>query len=524
MKLNLSSVTTFDGREIPSRSRLAGYAALMEGLGARAPAPARPSVVSEDKIKPDVGSNHSLRQGFRVWPASYGPAEDTFDGHLEFALKNERTDLLALKRILDRVPGIVMEDFVRAAPTGGLRRKGWFLFEWLTGRKLDLPDAEAGKVVAAIDPEAFHVAEGTVSRRHRVLDNLPGVPGYCHLVGVEAGLGDVTAEKVAGRIAGMRTSVGEDMLARVSRRLLLKDSKSTYQIEQENPGPDALQKWSEAVAAAGRGPLTEKRLLEMQELIVKDKRFITVGRRKDGVFLGDRVNDVPDPKWIGARPEDFDALMDGFFAMNERLGRDGVHPVVHAAVVSFGWIYGHFLEDGNGRTGRFALQSVLAARGMAAGGVTLPVSKSIWNDIDGYHRVFQKNDGAKMPFIDWRPTPSGNVEVLNDTRDLYAYGDMTGEAAFIGKRVAATLLKDFPEEIEEVVKRDRAVEGLKRIVEMPDSKAELFAMFVSQNGGTLSRNRRKKDFNLLDDHEVEAMEDVVRDVYDLEPPQSAPTP
>jgi hypothetical protein len=41
-----------------------------------------------------------------------------------------------------------------------------------------------------------------------------------------------------------------------------------------------------------------------------------------------------------------------------------------------------------------------------------------------------------MPFIEWRPTPERNVEVLNDTADLYRYFDSllskTGQGRDVG--------------------------------------------------------------------------------------------
>ena len=36
-----------------------------------------------------------------------------------------------------------------------------------------------------------------------------------------------------------------------------------------------------------------------------------------------------------------------------------------------------------------------------------------------------------MPYMAWRPTPERNVEVLNQTADLYRYFDCTEEAEFL---------------------------------------------------------------------------------------------
>jgi len=517
MDIDITSRTKVRGVPLPDRSSLVGYAALIEGLGVSAPLPDPVAVVSEGKARADKGRNHALRDGFAVYERSYG-RESTFENHLLFALKYERTDLLALKRIFDRTPPEVMEEFVRAAPTGSLRRQGWFFYEWLTQRRLDLPDSQAGNYVDALDPEKWYVARGISSPRHRVRDNLPGTPGFCALVSRDADLSQASPDFAASQVAALQRREGDETLRRVARRLLLKDSKSTYQIESENPSPQAIAKWAEAVRGAGSQPLTEKLLVDLQGMMFKDRRFIVLGRRREGVFLGDRIDNVPVPNWIGARPQDIGPLLDGLFAAHQRLLDSEVPPVAHAAILSFGLIYIHAFQDGNGRLSRYALQHVLAERGMVPSDVVLPVSKAIWRDVDGYHEVFKANDAARMPFIEWSPTHNGNVVVGNDTADLYRFTDMTREAAFMAQRVAATLKNDLPKEIVEVRQRDRAVSAMRQVVEMPDNEIERLMVFIFQNGGVLSRNRRRKDYAELSDDEVAALEDAVRDAYDMAPP------
>ena len=80
-----------------------------------------------------------------------------------------------------------LEAWVRAEPTGAYARRAWFLYEWLTGRRLDLPDASGVGYVDALDPELHVVAAGLASRRHKVTDHLPGSPGWQVLPGGQAG-------------------------------------------------------------------------------------------------------------------------------------------------------------------------------------------------------------------------------------------------------------------------------------------------------------------------------------------------
>ena len=52
-----------------------------------------------------------------------------------------------------------------------------------------------------------------------------------------------------------------------------------------------------------------------------------------------------------------------------------------------------------------------------------------------------------LPLIEWRPTPDGNVEVLNDTTDFYRYFDATRHAEFLYACVEQVIERDMPDEI-----------------------------------------------------------------------------
>jgi hypothetical protein len=61
-----------------------------------------------------------------------------------------------------------------------------------------------------------------------------------------------------------------------------------------------------------------------------------------------------------------------------------------------------------------------------------------------------------MEFIEWRPTPDRNVEVLNNTADLYRYFDCTDEAEFLYGCVKRTVEYDLPHEIDYLRRHDEA--------------------------------------------------------------------
>ncbi|KON80443.1 hypothetical protein PA01_01135 [Azoarcus sp. PA01] len=42
---------------------------------------------------------------------------------------------------------------------------------------------------------------------------------------------------------------------------------------------------------------------------------------------------------------------------------------------------------------------------------------------DNYRDALRQHSGLLMPFIEWQPDVRCNVDVLNDTADLYRFGD-----------------------------------------------------------------------------------------------------
>ena len=88
-------------------------------------------------------------------------------------------------------------------------------------------------------------------------------------------------------------------------------------------------------------------------------------------------------------------------------------------------------KDGNGRLHRCLIHHVLAERHFTPPGMVFPVSSVMWDRIDDYQTTLQGHSGPLMPFIEWRPTPERNLEVLNETADFYRYLDGTDVAEFL---------------------------------------------------------------------------------------------
>jgi len=205
--------------------------------------------------------------------------------------------------------------------------------------------------------------------------------------------------------------------------------------------------------------------------------------------------------------------MGGLLEANNRMRDDGIDPVLKAAATAFGFVYVHPFQDGNGRMHRCLIHHVLAERKFTPPGMVFPVSSVMLDRMDDYRATLQAHSSPLMPFIEWRPTPERNVEVLNETADLYRYFDCTGEAEFLYACVRRTVEQDLPHEIDYLCRHDEATRHIMDAVEMPNRVAENLVMFIRQNNGTLSKRRREGEFKKLGDEEVTLIEGIVNDEF-----------
>ena len=499
-------VTVFQERRLPERALPVGYAALIDAHGLSVPLPVTLSA---------IGARHKTftRNGWRILTPRHEPNAG-LEGHLTFALKYEGVDLAVLKRLFLTLAPHDIEAVVRATPTGNYARRIWFLYEWLTGRELNLPALDRGSYVEAVDPKLQWAGKGINVPRYRVRNNLPGTPAFCPLVFRTPALEASVNMDLAARARVAVERVPADLLARTAAFLLLKDSKASYVIEGENPPQDRIQRWGRAIGEAGRRTLDLDELLRLQRIVIGDARFFKMGLRDEGGFVGehDRDSRIPIPEHISARPEDLASLIEGMIAFDQSAAQH-LDPVIAAAVLAFGFVYAHPFEDGNGRIHRYLIHHVLAQRGFNPAGVVFPVSAAILTAIDRYRSVLEGYSQRLLPLITWQPTPSGNVAVQNDTGDFYRFFDATPHAEFLFDCVRRTIDEELPAEVAYLRRYDRFRAAIDALVDMPDSMVDLLFRMLKQNGGRLTQRARANEFTALTDTEAQGIERAYGDVF-----------
>lgn len=504
------SVTHLRGRPLPEPGRPAGYGALIERFDLAVPLPPRLAAIAT--------RHHPVSTpGWSMLTPRHAPGSG-LGAQLAFALKWEGLDLGVLAALFEVVTPNDVSEIVRATPTGAVARRVWFLYEWLTRRQLDVPDAGKVRSVPVVDPRRqVALREGVFSSRHKVVDNLPGAPGFCPMVRWTPALEAAVAKRLDERAREMIGRTPRDLVARAAAFLLLRDSRSSFAIEGERPSSGRAARWAQAIGQAGLRPLDVAELERLQRLVIGDSRFVPLGLRREGGFVGahDRETREPVPDHVSARPEDLANLVAGLLEYSHRAVAGGVDPVIAAAVLAFGFVYVHPFVDGNGRLHRWLLHHVLAAAGYNPPGLVFPVSAVILRRLEEYRAVLEERSRSLLPFIEWRPTTDGNVEVLGDTANFYRYFDATAHAEFLYSCVEQTVEYDLPGEVRFLEAFDRFSAGVEDVVDMPDARIALLRGFLEQGGGRLSRRARSSEFASLTDDEVQRLEALYAALFPL---------
>ena len=280
---------------------------------------------------------------------------------------------------------------------------------------------------------------------------------------------------------------------------------------------DRVERWGRAIGEAGDVELSLPELERLQRVVIGGSRFVTIGLREVGGFVGerDRLTREPIPEHISARSGDLPDLMRGVIEYEQRALEGKLEPVIAAAAVAFGFVYIHPFEDGNGRVHRWLIHHVLSRAGYNPDGLVFPVSAAILRHVASYETVLRSYSLPLLDLIRWEPTESGNIRVLNETAHLYRYFDATAHAEFLYDCVEETVEKDLPEEIAYLEAFDEFSERVQRLLgDMPHGTVDLLHRFLTQEGGRLSKRARENEFSMLTEEEGDAVEELWRECHE----------
>ena len=494
-------ISIFHGIKAPEEGLLVGYGAIIETLKLAIPIPNNLALISTKNRKYRV-------EKWQVLTPRHQPKDTLYD-QLVFALKYEGINLLFFKKLFDTLTEQEITALVQIEPQGQYSRKIWFLYEWLSGKALPIPDLDKGNFVALIDENIqFGLSSSTNSSRHRIKNNLPGTVNFCPLIFKTDKLINYVEENLSNKKNSYLKAIHKSVLQRASAFLLLKDSKASFTIEGENPTNNRAVRWGKAIGQAGSKPLDKEELLRLQQIVIENSRFLKMGFREEGGFVGehDRTTGEPMPEHISAKWQDVIPLIDGLLSAYKKMEESEFNAVLAASKIAFGFVFIHPYVDGNGRIHRYLIHHILSKMQFAQQGIIFPVSASILNHIDDYRIVLESYSHPLLDFIEWEKTNSNNVEVLNETIDFYRYFDATKQAEFLYDCVNDTIENVIPNEVEYLQKYDEMKNYLDDVFQMPDKMVALLIRFLEQNNGSLSKRAKEKEFSALKDEEVKEIE------------------
>jgi len=503
---HLASV--FHGKTTPEEGIIVGYAAIINTMNLKLPMPDIISLISKKNRK-------YKKNGWNVLTPKHNP-EDSLYKQLVFALKYEGVNLLFFKKLFSKLPEQEIIELIQIEPTGQYSRKIWFLYEWLFNKELNISNADVKiKYTPLLDNKIQYAIKGKESSRHRIINNLPGTSGFCPLIFKTQKLETYINSNLSDKKNTFLNSIHNDVLKRASSFLLLKDSMASFNIEGENPGNNRALRWGKAIGQAGRKSLSSDELIRLQQIVIENSRFLEMGFRKEGGFVGerDRITLEPIPDHISAKQEDLEQLLKGLISTSNILQENKYDAVLTAATIAFGFVFIHPFVDGNGRLHRYIIHHILSKKKFTQQGIIFPVSASILDHIAVYNTVLESYSHPLLDHIRWKETLDHNVEVTNETIDYYRYFDVTKQAEFLYDCVEDTLERIIPEEVKYLQQYDVFKRYLDNNFEMPDNMVTMLVRFLEQNGGVLSKRALKKEFSELTENEVKNLEQYYKDVF-----------
>jgi hypothetical protein len=495
---------------MPPNARYAGYAELSRRVGLKVRPNWHESVI--------VGATHRVHESaghvWELYPARMWPGDSVAD-HLEFALRHDGVNLLILAKVFENIDVAEFTNHIQKKPLGMNNRRLWYLYEFITGKRLDLPDLAYGKYIDLLDQEKYFASWGVrKSSRHRVSDNLLGVEQFCPIVRLTPTIKRYEEIDFKAQCQKVISVYPPEFLLRALSYLYTKETKSSFEIEHIQPDSSRMERFIALLRLAEKDDyFCKPPLIELQNRIV-DPRFSATNFRQVQNYIGETL--FPGRErvhYVCPKPENIGGLMDGLFVTVTRVAHDEIHPIVQAAIVAFGFVFLRPFEDGNGRIHRFLIHNILAIRGFTPRGLMFPISATLLNNKIDYDAALEDFSKSIAPCVDYQLDDLGRMTVQNDTRDLYRFMDLTRQAEFLFEMIEKTVVTELPRELAMLASYDRVRTSLQEIVDLPDRKMDLFIRLCIQNNGKISPNKREEHFSMLTDNEVEKMENAFAEAW-----------
>ncbi|MEK8030995.1 Fic family protein [Ideonella sp. DXS29W] len=483
-----------------------GYAWIQNAIGA-------PDFLGRERARlAPVSRIEQLNDGTLLVPRKLAP-EQTFLHQALFAIKHEGVRLGLLLSALRRIPPAELVAWVQATPNSLYGRKLGHMWERL--HQQHLPGLDDPRVASAyaplFDPEQHFVGQSQRDARWRIEFNGLGELDFCPVVRKTPALLALIEQDILGQTQDFAHAVGEAMLERTLNRAYLSETEGSFAIEGEAPTHDKAAAFAALLRRAHeQRPLTEELLVEWQNAAISNPFDKAVQFRTEQNRLQRDVPGAAGVTYVPPEPELAAGLMNGLMNLaNQRPAE--LDPLVHAAVVSLAFVFIHPFMDGNGRLSRFLIHHCLGQSGRLPPQFLLPISVAMKKHETEYLQALTafSRPARQLCQVKWAGDEHYTYAWAPESDTWFRTMDLTEAVTFTLAMAQASLDTHMREEVEFLGLFDRVKRHINDRYDLRGSDLATLIVTIFQQGGTLSRNRRKRYADRVQPHVLDAIEEAV---------------
>ena len=448
----------------------------------------------------------------------FGPKytpENAPTAHLEFALKYEVLNLSLLCQIFLKTDQSAIINFIKIRPNGINTRKLGFLFEFLTNQTLELDFTIGGKYTPILEESKYVTGKFINNEKWRIKNNFLGTTDFCPIVVRTEILELAIGYDVSKPLLGFQKKYNKSVYRRAFSYLYTKETKSSFEIEREMPTQSKMERFVVLLTKAGIENdtlfLSEESLTEKQNKIV-DARFVASGWRNFQNYIGETLPDYSQiVHFVCPPPISVKSMMAGLNHCFQK-SKDN-NAIILATLIAFGFVFIHPFDDGNGRLHRYLIHDILVRRKAVSSGTIIPISAQMLENIEEYDIILESYSKPLLSFIKFSLDTQGELTILNPSEVMgyFKYPNLTRQCEYIFNTLVAAVAK-IEDELEYLNKYDFLKREIENFLDLPDKLLNNLIIFIHQNRGTLSKNKRKQ-FDKLTDTEISTIEKLYNKIF-----------
>ena len=462
----------------------------------------------------EIDENGSI---IECYPAHYAPAPNSLL-HLEFYIKYDDLNFDFLKAVFLCLNKDEIEAYIHQKPRGKYERRIGFLYEFLTGQLLHEPDTGTQNYCDLLDDNKYVTGKAIKNSRWRINDNLLGTPEFCPIIRKTKHIRENLSADFHKLITEVTAEFPPDIYFRAVNYLFTKETRSSFQIEKEQPSQDRILRFVALLEKAGMQStdqiLSESGLTNLQNEIV-DARYAAKGFRDFQNYIGQTTyNNKEIIHYVCPPPLFVSSMMKGLQQTAKK--SEGTHPITRAAIIAFGFVYAHPFEDGNGRLHRFLIHDILTRDKLVQNGMIIPVSAHLVDNMKDYDKALEVFSATVLSRIRYELKSDNTMMVTNpeQVEACFRYPDLTEQVVYLAKTIKDTITEDIFLEMDFLSKYDEVKATIQEIVDMPDKKLDLLIRFLQQNKGVLAA-RKRHQFAEISESELSGMEIAFKEIFQL---------